>query len=122
MTTPKDLVKTNDYCAFCIESSETWKNLARSISRTKYEVPQRTKWEVIKGLFKYEPLIPFSAFEKQKIKLEIIQSRLDLLLTEYYRTQYYSMYDFSSIEIHPDLRDGFFSWCHDKLKGKMDIH
>jgi len=120
MMAPKDLVKTNDYCAFCIESTEIWKNLEKAVERNISKIEQRTKWDSFKAFFKYEPLHAFR--DTTGKQLQVISIRLDMLLTEYYRTQYYSMYSFESIEIHPSLRDSFFSWSHDKLKGQMDIH
>jgi len=122
MTTPKDLVKTNDYCAFCIEMSEIWKNLENQVNknRDKTLAQSRGAFQVTKRFINLQPSNEIT--ETQDKQLGAISTRLDMLLTEYYRTQYYSMYDFSSIEIHPSLRDGFFSWFHDKLKSKMDIH
>jgi len=119
MTSPKDLVKTNDYCAFCIESTEIWKNLEKAVERNISKIEQRNKWDSFCSFIKLQPIPTQEETSKQ---LQVISIRLDMLLTEYYRTQYYSMYDFSSIEVHPSLRDSFFSWSHDKLKSQMDIH
>jgi len=122
MTSPKDLVKTNDYCAFCIEMTEVWKNLENQVQKNRDETLEQSKgaFKVMKRFINLQPSSEIT--EKQDIQLDVITPRLDMLLTEYYRTQYYSMYNFESIEIHPSLRDAFFSWSHDKLRSQMNIH
>jgi len=122
MQSLKDIVKTNDYCAFCIEITEVWKNLENQVQKNRDETLEQSKG-ALKAMKRFINLQPSSEItEKQDIQLDVITPRLDMLLTEYYRTQYYSMYNFESIEIHPSLRDAFFSWSHDKLKSQMDIH
>ena len=121
MTVPKDLVKTADYCAYCIEMTEIWKNLENQVQKNRGKTLEqsRSALQVTKRFIKLEPVSTIT--ETQDKQLDVIVTRLDMLLTEYYRTQYYTLYDFESIEIHPSLRDGFFSWFHDKLKSKINI-
>jgi len=122
----KDLVRTKDYCAYCIELSEIWNNLKKNLLTQEY--PKAKPVSLLKQFLTLQP----SALEmdirskesefKFNDQLAAIEARIELLLTEYHRSQYFTLFEFESLEVHPDLRSSFFGWCYQKMHDSITIH
>jgi len=122
----KDLVRTKDYCAYCIELSEVWNNLKKNLLAQEYPKPKPVS--LLKQFLTLQP----SALEmdirskesefKLNDQLAVIEDMLNLLLTEYQRSQYFTLFSIESIEVHPELRISFFGWCYQKMHDSVVVH
>ena len=128
----KNFVKLKDYYTFLLRQSVVWNNLKTHFIKEQKNLLELIELEKnlsepffagIKGI-----ISPKKAEQDKKEvedladKLLVVQRRLDLLLAEYNRVEYYSLYQFDQIELPPELATAFFEYAVQEMKSEINYH
>lgn len=99
----KNYVKLQDYFMFLCVAAEQWKRMHGLTVSTIYAVEN--------GLYK----LPEGHTLESVIKFrDSIVIKLEVIMHEYNRVEYYRSHDFGMTELEPSLNREFFDWFHRK--------
>ena len=125
----KNFVKLKDYYTFLLRQSIVWNQLKTHFIKEQSDLNQyNPRVTSLKSWFtenKTEVVAPDSiqkSREELADKLLVVQRRLDLLLAEYNRVEYYSLYKFDQIELPTELATAFFEYAVQEMKSEINYH
>ena len=124
----KNFVKLKDYYTFLLRQSVVWNNLKSHFIKEQSDLNQykpriipRNSWFSDKQEFEATESVQKNKDDLVD-KLLVVQRRLDLLLSEYNRVEYYSLYQFDQIELPPELSTAFFEYAVQEMKSEINYH
>ena len=124
----KNFIKLKDYYTFLLRQSVVWNQLKihfikeqSDLNQYEPKVTSRNPWFRSEHEVQSADSIQNSR-EELTDKLLVVQCRLDLLLAEYNRVEYYSLYKFDQIELPPELATAFFDYAVQEMQSHINYH
>jgi hypothetical protein len=132
MNTPvRNFVNIKDYFSFLVRQSVVWNKLKDhflfEITKLQNLINSTEQPQKAPSLFRRETQVSSRDTLKKELedlqdKLTVTNMRLNLLLNEYNRTEYFMTYKMDQIEVPSELSSAFFDYAVQEMKSNLTYH